>query len=650
MKSRVRRKVAFAAVAVTSIGATFLIGGTSAVSAATNSGTVALSASRPAFLAHATDLGPAAANQAVDFEILLAYPHESAVTAEAKAVSSPGNPLYRHFLTTAQFEARYSPSPAAVASVESWARGAGLSVASVATSRLYVEVKGTMRQAEKLVGTRLDTYRYLGKNVNEPISEYRVPAKLASTVAGIVDLDSSATLAQPAATLPGPPPGVRYGVQPCSAYYGQKMATTLPKAYGQKWPYTICGYGAKQYESAFGLSSSIARGLDGASVTVAIVDAYASPTILSDANEFSTQNGIAPFTSSQFRQDTPPPDGYNLEAECDPQGWYGEESLDVEAVHSMAPGANVTFVGAKNCGNGLNLAWASVIQDHLASVETDSWLFGPEDLVPSGDLSFFNEFLLEAANTGVTVQFSSGDDGDQADSTYGKTVNFPASDPWATAVGGTSTEIGASGQIVFQNGWSNSYSQLNGHAWAPAPPGDYSSGAGGGTSILYTQPFYQVGVVPTSISEYYGSAPMRAVPDVAMPADPNTGLRIGETQVFPDGTHYATYRLGGTSLSSPLFAGVLADAIQETGSAVGFVNPLLYELSGTSAITDVVNTPTPEATVRTNYANDLNKSGGYTTELQTVGVQTQIYTLPGYDDMTGVGTPNGVDFLKALKN
>ena len=651
MKNRVRRRFAFAAVAVTSIGATFLIGSTSVVSATTNSGTVALSASRPAFVAKATDLGPAQASQRVDFEVLLSYPDQAAVAAEAQAVSTPGNAQFRHFLTTAQFESRYSPSQAAVASVESWVRSKGLSVASVAQSRLYVEVTGTMKQAENLVGTRLDSYRYLGKNLDEPISNYRIPAKLAGTVAGIVDLDSSGSLAQHADTLPGPPPGVRYGVQPCSAYYGQIEATNKPKAYGQKWPYTICGYGAKQYESAFGLSGSIARGLDGAGVTVAIVDAYAAPTILSDANEFSTQNGIAPFSGSQFTQDTPPPDGYNLEAECGPQGWYGEETLDVESVHSMAPGANVLYVGAKNCGNGLNKAWASVIDQHLASVETDSWLFGPEDLVPSGQLSFFNEFLLEAANTGVTVQFSSGDSGDQADTQYGKSVNFPASDPYATAVGGTSTEIGANGQIVFQNGWSNAYSTLNGNTWAPAPPGNYSSGAGGGTSILYTQPFYQVGLVPTSISEYYGSTPMRAVPDVAMPADPNTGLLIGETQVFPHGgTRYSTYRLGGTSLSSPLFAGVLADAIQETGSAVGFINPLLYEKSGTSAITDVQNTPTPEATVRTNFTNSLNRSAGYTYLLQTIGVQTQIYTLPGYDDMTGVGTPNGLAFLKAMKN
>jgi subtilase family serine protease len=143
---------------------------------------------------------------------------------------------------------------------------------------------------------------------------------------------------------------------------------------------------------------------------------------------------------------------------------------------------------------------------------------------------------------------------------------------------------------------------------------------------------------------------MRAVPDVAMPGDPNTGLRIGETQVFPNGTYYSTYRLGGTSLSSPLFAGVMADAVQYNAASVGFINPLLYEDSGTSAIKDVRPTSSPQATVRTNYANGLNPSGGRVFLLQTIGVPTQIYTLPGYDDMTGVGTPNGVPFLTAMIN
>ena len=78
-----------------------------------------------------------------------------------------------------------------------------------------------------------------------------------------------------------------------------------------------------------------------------------------------------------------------------------------------------------------------------------------------------------------------------------KTVNFPASDPWATGVGGTSTEIGATGKIVFQTGWSNYYSHLDRSApGRRLPRAAISSGAGGGTSIEFTQPFYQVGLVP----------------------------------------------------------------------------------------------------------------------------------------------------------
>jgi subtilase family serine protease len=314
----------------------------------------------------------------------------------------------------------------------------------------------------------------------------------------------------------------------------------------------------------------------------------------------------------------------------------------------MAPGANVLFAGGANCGGGLNTACATVIDKHMASVVTDSWNYGSENL-PKGLQNFFQEYLLEAGTTGITVMFSSGDSGDEVAATGTKQVGLPASNPYATGVGGTSTEIGASGKIVFQSGWSTYYSQLSDGAWTPAPPGKYSSGAGGGTSVIYKQPFYQVGVVPTSISEYAGGAPMRAVPDVAMPADPNTGLRIGETQKFPNGTYYATYRLGGTSLSSPLFAGVVADAVQYNGAAIGFINPLLYRDSGTPAITDVFATATPESTVRTNLTIGNQLGSPVYNELQTIGVATTIFTGPGYDDITGVGTPNGVAFLKAMK-
>jgi len=534
--------------------------------------------------------------------------------------------------------------------VAAWLRSSGLTIISVASSRMYIEVRGTVAQADRLLGTSLHNYRYQGQMLPAPAGNYLVPAQLSSAIAGIVGLDGSH--AQTAGTLPGPPPGARYGVQPCSAYYGQKVASGLPAAYGQQWPYTVCGYSAAQYQTAFGLADSIRDGVDGHGVTVAITDAYAAPTILADANTWSQREGL-PTLTGHFSQVTPKPGGYNQQGVCGPQGWYGEETLDVEAVHGMAPGANILYAGGKNCVSGLDDAFAGVIDHHLASIVTDSWTWGTgegsENMIPAGVLQFFHQYLLEADLTGISVLFSSGDEGDDVGVVGSRQVNFPASDPLATGVGGTSTEIGAQGQIVFQTGWSNSYSDLSSGAWSPAPPGNYSSGSGGGTSQLFAEPFYQKGHVPASISEYFGSTPMRAVPDISMPGDPNTGYRVGETQVFHNGTYYAEYRIGGTSLSSPLLAGVLADAVQYTGQPIGFINPLIYADEQTQAITDVRPQHGPEATVRTDFANFLNPSQGFLTRLQTLGVPTTIWTRRGYDDVTGLGTPNGVAFLRAFK-
>src|SRR4029079_17353910 len=103
---------------------------------------------------------------------------------------------------------------------------------------------------------------------------------------------------------------------------------------------------------------------------------------------------------------------------------------------------------------------------------------------------------------------------------------------------------------------------------------------------LFAQPWYQKGVVPSSISNWFGNGPHRAVPDVAMVGDPTTGMLVGQTQTFSDGTYYDEYRIGGTSLSSPLLAGVMALADQAAGHAHGFASPALYAKAGTSAFHD----------------------------------------------------------------
>ena len=91
------------------------------------------------------------------------------------------------------------------------------------------------------------------------------------------------------------------------------------------------------------------------------------------------------------------------------------------------------------------------------------------------------------------------------------------------------------------------------------------------------------------MSQAYGSTKMRVVPDVSALGDPNTGFLVGQTQTFPDGSaKYSEYRIGGTSLSSPIFAGMMADLQQHKGSAIGFANPMLYSLPA-SAFHDILH-------------------------------------------------------------
>jgi subtilase family serine protease len=130
---------------------------------------------------------------------------------------------------------------------------------------------------------------------------------------------------------------------------------------------------------------------------------------------------------------------------------------------------------------------------------------------------------------------------------------------------------------------------------------------------------------------------------------PNTGFQVGETQVFPDGTYCDQYRIGGTSLSSPLLAGVIAVADQFAHRSLGFVNPLYYKLLGTPALHDITAPASPLAQVRTDFVNGIDASNGLRYRLPTIDVQTTtIHSAPGYDDETGVGTPNGLWFFLGL--
>jgi len=617
-----------------------------------------IAGSVPNWLGKATQLGDAPAGNRVNFGITLKMRDQGNAAALLDDLANPDSKNYGNWLSDAQFNARFAPAASDVSAVQRWLKSQGFQVAKTLPSGMYIEASGSTAQIEKTFGTQVKNYQFRGKTLRANSSTLSLPtdapASVVGAVSGVIGVDQGSLLKQPADTLPGPPAGARFGVPPCSAYYGQKIATDQPDGYGKKQPYAVCGYGPQQYQSAYGETDLLRAGITGKGVTVAITDAYAAPTMLADAQKYNQVHNQPLLKAGQYREITPAADGYSDEADCDPQGWYGEESLDVEAVHAMAPGANIVYVGGANCFEGLDNAWAETIDNHVADIITNSWGNGTDDINVLGAdyVAFYNQFSLKAALTGITVNFSSGDAGDQTSGGTdlpSKSVSFPTDVPYVTSVGGTSVGIGDRGQWLFEYGWQSSYSTLTDGAWAPTPPGDYVSGGGGGTSVIYDQPAFQKGKVPASISKYWGGTAKRTVPDISMPGDPNTGFLVGETQVFPDGTYWDQYRIGGTSLSSPLLAGVIAVADQLTHRSLGFVNPLYYKLLGTPAVHDIVAPRGPFAQVRTNFTNKVDATGGRTFILQTIDVQTTtIHSTPGYDAETGVGSPHGPLFFLAL--
>jgi subtilase family serine protease len=557
----------------------------------------------------------------------------------ALAVSTPGSSSYGKFLTADQFHATYAPSAGAEQSVRTFLTSQGLTVTGTAPFRRYVTAKGTVAQLDQAFGVTLKGFSHLGQKVVAPTTAALLPAKVAASVLTIDGLDTTQVkMSRHAAPSTQPPAGFR-NAKPCSKYYGQVAAnkqadfkTPLPKFKDTTLSYAPCGYTGPQYRAAYEGGSS----LTGTGATVAITDAYRWQLIASDADKYATQHGDGSYAPGQLTENLPA--GYNNEEACDPSGWSGEETLDVEAVHAMAPGANIRYYASSSCFDDDFLdTLARVADEGVAQVVSNSW--GDAGEVTSSDaITAYETVFQQSALQGISVLFSSGDNGDELANTGLKQADYPATEPFVTAVGGTATGIGADGSRVFDTGWgTRTYSLAkDDKSWTP---GGYLYGAGGGVSTLFNQPSYQRGVVAPQL------AGGRAVPDVAMDADPQTGMLVGQTQQFSDGTYYSEYRIGGTSLASPLLAGMTALAVQNNqGRGFGLLNPVIYKRS--SLVDDVLPVKAPDwGVVRVNYLNGENGDDGLSYIVRTFGQDSSLPVSKGWDQVTGRGVPN-TSFLK----
>ncbi|HEV3299038.1 MAG TPA: S53 family peptidase [Planctomycetaceae bacterium] len=331
-----------------------------------------------------------------------------------------------------------------------------------------------------------------------------------------------------------------------------------------------------QMQQAYGINQISLGGVagNGAGQTIAIVDAYNDPNIIADASSFNNQFGLQQFNVSggpTFKV-LNENGGTSLPGNSAVNGWDVEESLDVEWAHSIAPQANVIlFEASSNSFGDLLQAVSTAAAAPGVSVVSMSWSGGEFSSEASAD----SVFTTPSGRGGVTFLASTGDNGSPS--------GYPALSPNVVAVGGTTLSIDSSGNYLGESAW---------------------SGSGGGISAVESQPSYQSGNVNGA------SSTNRTVPDVAMDADPNTGVYVLDTYSG------SWFQVGGTSLSCPMFAGLVA--ISDQGRA----------LQGQSSLDGATQTLPMLYGLPQSDFHDITTGGNGTYN-----------ATPGYDLVTGRGTP-----------
>ncbi|MGH8963205.1 MAG: S53 family peptidase [Jatrophihabitantaceae bacterium] len=639
--TRARRGLSALAVAALSTG---VLMAPNAADAAPATARHAYPGSVPSFVSARADVGPTA-DTTVEGEVYLPLRDEAGAQNLATAVSTPGNAKYGKFLSPAKWIAKYAPSQSDFNAVKKYLKNSGQTIFATPASREYIVFRGPAASTPAAFGTTLHDYRVGSKLVSAPSGAPTLPASIAAKVSAISLGNSRAALTTPsnvqlgtgtgAAAAPRATPKAA-SAPACSSYFGQNSGT-LPTAYGRtSFPTAICGYLPGQLRSAGDVNKQINSGHDGTGQTIAIVDAYASPTIVQDTNDYMRAVGSPLLT--RFRQIAPGPADFQDQALCQqPSGWQAEESIDVQSAHSIAPGANILYVGGFNCGGGLDIALSKIVDRGLADIVSNSYGDQGEG-VPDDVVRGEQNIHIQAAGEGIGLYFSSGDSGDESVNLGYTSPDFPASSPFVTAVGGTSEAIAANGRYQFETGWGDILDQVANNQYAAALPGNlYGGGAGGGVSALFAQPAYQQGVVPDALATSVDGTPSRVVPDIADLADPYTGFQIALRPIIDDTTlqtgpfEYETY--GGTSLASPIAAAKMALVQDATGSRVGFANPALYQASTDrpAAFHDVVTPASPVAL----YYRSARSGNLY---LNTLNQGLSLTTAQGYDDITGVGS------------
>jgi len=480
------------------------------------------------------DAGPAPPNMTVTGVIYVPLRNLPLIFYYAQAVSAPGSPLYHRFLTPGQVRDLFYPTQEFNETL-AHLRSYGLRVLLTAADSIIV-FQGQAWQVERAFGVRVDIF------TNGSVSFYEDVGPVAKGPWAYPYVSNATMLVFD---------------RPQFLLTAREAAAVLSRLEGVNVSFPLQAYPMTALAQAYNATALYSQGFNGSGVTVGVLEFYGDPTLSQDLAYFDEEFGLPPANVTVV-----PIGSYNPNLGVI-TGWALEEDLDVEAIHSMAPGARILVYVA----NGeLPLSAAIAFIDGQDQVSVLGQSFGvPEAFLSSLGWSFFyyNVYLSDVyyalgAAEGITFVASSGDGGGMGYSAgpIGD-VPYPASSPWVLAVGGTTTYI--SGDSSLQTAWSSmGFDQLL----------QALGGSTGGYSAVEPMPWWQEGVAPAPPQGFpYG----RAVPDVAAQASLFPGsLMVGEGN--------QTLVVGGTSESAELVVGLLALLAQASGSRLGLIAPLLYGL------------------------------------------------------------------------
>lgn len=524
---------------------------------------------------------------------------------------NPASPRYHQWLTPEQFRAQFGLGADDIARVTSWLSSQGFTVTEVGRGGTFVRFSGTVAQAQRAFGTEIHAVTLRGEAHLANVTAPSLPQALAAVTTGISGLNDFR-----------PHPHHRQSTIQAPELSGPAV-TARPMFTSSLSGNTYMAPG--DFYTIYGETGLLSSSINGTGITIAVMGQ--TDIQLSDIAAFRSASGLS-ATAPTVKL-------YGTDPGTPSQDDLTEASLDVEWSGAAAPGAAILYVNSTNAVDG---SLTEAIDNNLAPIISISYGDCESDLGVS-NLAFYSQILQQASAQGITVTAASGDSGatdcdfNTAVATGGLAIDFPASSPQVTGVGGTEFNEGAGTYWSATNG-TNSGSALSyipEVVWNDDNSGGlYSSG--GGSSLYFSKPVWQTGSgVPADSS--------RDLPDVSLNASPAHDPYL----ICIGGSCTSGYRnasgslqvVGGTSAGAPSFAGLLALVEQKTGGRLGNANPVLYALANSTYAGSVFH----DVVAGTNASPCQTGSPNCTTGLEGYSATAN------YDLATGWGSVNAMNLV-----